>query len=362
MRFKASRKADGSHPILWLGARRLPRGVVEQELTSLGLAVRCEPVSPRMVERVYRMEPELVLVDVSVNGSDRRIRKLLADLESAKQTLVFPVFLVLEAGQPPPAVPADGCLLKERGLGRNIKSLLEAAPGWRALRSERRRLLLELKSLKRQNRRLRTLVVRDDLTQLYNLRFFTENLGTEHARATRFGRQYSLLFIDLDDLREINNRFGHLAGSHTLQRVGDYLRKNVRHIDVAARLGGDEFVVLCPETGKAAARVLAERIRQDLETLSVQERGRSFPISASLGLAAFPDDGDLPQQILERADRALYVAKAAGRNRVCSWGDFVVGRRSERGSLHGIRAAKRTVGSASRQSTQEVRGRRRKRG
>jgi len=299
-------------------------------------------------------------VDVTANSSDHRIRKLLGDLESAKQTLAFPVFLVLEAGEPPPPVPADGCLLKERGLARNIKSLLEAAPAWRALRVERRRLLLELKRLKRENRRLKTLVVRDDLTRLYNLRFFTETLETEHARATRFGRQYSLLFIDLDDLREINSRFGHLAGSHSLQRVGDYVKQHIRHIDVAARLGGDEFVILCPETAKVSARVLAERICRGLSALSMQEKGQSFSITASVGVASFPEDGQFPRQILERADRALYVAKAAGRNRVCGWGDFLIGRRSERGSLHGIRVQTKRAGGATEADSRPQRRKRQK--
>jgi diguanylate cyclase (GGDEF)-like protein len=279
----------------------------------------------------------MVLADASALG--RRAGQIIASLHAGRQANSFPVFLIVEGSRYPNVPAVDGCLARDTGLRPALRAILEVLPAWRVLKAERRRLTEGAKALRKETRRLRKLVVRDDLTSLYNLRFFERTLATEHARATRFGRQYSLIFIDLDQLRDINNRYGHLAGSHALKRLGEYLGEKTRHIDVAARLGGDEFVVISPETSKAAARIVAERIRQDIETIHVHEQGGVIKLTASLGVASFPEDGDLPEQILERADRALYVAKARGRNTVCGWGDTDARDSSDtaRGSLHGVR-------------------------
>ena len=95
----------------------------------------------------------------------------------------------------------------------------------------------------------------------------------------------------------------------------------VRRIDLPARIGGDEFVVICPETAKPAARLVAERIRSGIESLQ-DGKGKPLDITASIGVACFPEDGRLPEEVLQRADRALYEAKSQGKNRVCSWGEF----------------------------------------
>jgi diguanylate cyclase (GGDEF)-like protein len=179
-----------------------------------------------------------------------------------------------------------------------------------------------LKSVRDENRRLRELVLRDDLTCLYNLRYFNSALETEHSRSVRFGRRYSLLFMDLDGLREVNSRHGHLAGGRVLKQLGEYLNTNLRSIDISARVGGDEFVVICPETTKESARLIAGRIRQGIEALKIHERDTEQGITASVGVAAYPDDGGTPKEILRRADQALYAAKAKGKNCVCCWGDF----------------------------------------
>jgi diguanylate cyclase (GGDEF)-like protein len=155
-----------------------------------------------------------------------------------------------------------------------------------------------------------------------NLRFFNRSLDTEHARDSRFAREYSLIFMDLDGLKEVNARHGHLAGAEVLRRIGDFLNQRLRRIDIAARVGGDEFVIICPETTKLAARNLAESLRQGIDGLGLQRGRGDHGITASMGVASFPKDGEQPDQILGRADRALYEAKARGKNSVCCWGDF----------------------------------------
>jgi diguanylate cyclase (GGDEF)-like protein len=143
--------------------------------------------------------------------------------------------------------------------------------------------------------------------------------------------------MDLDGLRNVNTRFGHLAGGQVLRQLGEYMNTKLRRIDIPARVGGDEFVVICPETNKLAARILAERLRQGIEDLKLHEDDKYPGITASMGVASFPEDGDLPEKILERADQALYQAKAHGKNRVFCWGDFPADSSPSKvgGSVHG---------------------------
>jgi diguanylate cyclase (GGDEF)-like protein len=301
----------------------------------MGYALHWEPTTLEAASRVVELHPLVVVVELGARPALNK--KLLATLERLKETQDFFVFLLLnrEPGRRTPA--ADGYLVKGRGLVSQFKAALRAVLATEALRERARR---QMKRMKQEAQRLRRLVVRDDLTCLFNLRFFNSTLENEHSRALRFERDYSLIFIDLDGLRDVNNRFGHLAGGRVLKQVGDFINTKIRRIDIPARVGGDEFVIICPETPKMSARLVAERIRQGVEELNGQENGPPQEITVSMGVASFPDDGKTPEQVLDRADRALFEAKAQGKNRVCCWGEFPVDGRSEefRGSLHGRRS------------------------
>jgi diguanylate cyclase (GGDEF)-like protein len=162
--------------------------------------------------------------------------------------------------------------------------------------------------------RLKELSFTDEVTGLYNRRFFTVRLEEELSRYRRFAHPVSLILLDLDDFKAINDRLGHLAGDETLQGMADILARNSRGINVLARYGGDEFAVLLVETPKAGARLYAERIRQLLAA-------RAFPhgrrVTASFGVATIPEDvPPAAEPLIRAADEALYAAKRAGRNRV----------------------------------------------
>jgi diguanylate cyclase (GGDEF)-like protein len=159
------------------------------------------------------------------------------------------------------------------------------------------------------------LAAHDDLTGLYNRRHFLELLAREHERALRHHLAYGVVFVDLDDLKRINERFGHAGGSRVLRELSQTLTSLLRASDVVGRVGGDEFVVLLGECGKSEATLLAERIRCAIEERPIELGGTRFPVSASLGVAAYPVDGHDPTQVLARADRALYLAKERGKNR-----------------------------------------------
>jgi diguanylate cyclase (GGDEF)-like protein len=153
-------------------------------------------------------------------------------------------------------------------------------------------------------RQVRTLAISDSLTGLANYRRLVDVLQSELERSGRTNRSFSILLMDLDGLKVINDRYGHLAGSRALCRLADILRLHCRSIDTAARYGGDEFALVLPETSDLAAQQVADRIR---DRLGVDEEVPQ--LSLSIGIATFPRCGNSVQQLLESADRALYAMK-----------------------------------------------------
>jgi diguanylate cyclase (GGDEF)-like protein/PAS domain S-box-containing protein len=151
----------------------------------------------------------------------------------------------------------------------------------------------------------RLLAVTDPLTGLGNYRRLLDVLHAEIERSGRTGRPFAVLLLDLDGLKKINDCYGHLAGSRALCRVGEVLRLFCRAIDTATRYGGDEFAVVLPETAARAAGLVASRIRNRLATDSEQP-----PLSASIGVAAYPQDGETVEALLQTADRELYGMKS----------------------------------------------------
>ena len=173
----------------------------------------------------------------------------------------------------------------------------------------------------RLHRTVKRQAITDELTQLSNRRRFTETLAVEVRRAERFGDPLSLVLADLDDFKQINDRYGHQAGDEVLRRFADVLRENVRDFDLPVRYGGEEFAVLLPETGLDGGEQLARRLQTALLRLRLPEIGGDRPpVTASFGVAAFPAARSA-EELLSAADGALYQAKAAGKNRVVSTGE-----------------------------------------
>jgi diguanylate cyclase (GGDEF)-like protein len=155
----------------------------------------------------------------------------------------------------------------------------------------------------------------DDLTKLHNARYLRQYLIAEVKRARRYGSIVTALFFDLDDFKEINDRYGHLVGSHTLMEMATVILTGVRDTDVVARYGGDEFVVILPETGLDMAVRVAGRMREKIaEHVFTGGRNLRLSLTASFGVACFPEHSQSPQQLIADADAAMYEAKAAGKN------------------------------------------------
>jgi diguanylate cyclase (GGDEF)-like protein len=198
--------------------------------------------------------------------------------------------------------------------------------------------------LGRQADRLEQLSETDPLTDLLNARGFSASLQVEIKRARRYRQPLSLLFLDLDGLKNINDRHGHRAGSDALRQVAAVIRSEMRETDTGARWGGDEFTILAPNTSRIAALSFAERVR-----VRISEQRADWPLTVSIGVATLngsenviPEDG---ATLVRSADTAMYQAKRAGKNTVVAAAAFPV---SEKPEFGGLTIARRGLQEAAR--------------
>lgn len=161
--------------------------------------------------------------------------------------------------------------------------------------------------------RLRGMAYTDSLTNIYNRLHFAHFLDAEIDKVKRYGGKFSIIFFDLDHFKEVNDNYGHLAGDEVLEQVTVLVSKANRSADIFARYGGEEFIILAPETDLSGALIHAERLRNDIENFEFKTVGH---ITSSFGVAEFDAENDDVDDLLERADKALYMAKEFGRNRV----------------------------------------------
>ncbi|WP_372986884.1 diguanylate cyclase domain-containing protein [Marinobacter sp.] len=169
---------------------------------------------------------------------------------------------------------------------------------------------------RREEQRLSWEATHDSLTQVLNRRAFTATLVKLLGEAARHDTPSVLMLIDLDHFKPVNDQGGHLLGDDLLRRLADLLKDSVRHSDTVARLGGDEFGVILPSCGLGPAELLAEKIRAGVEALRIEHDGRSFGVTASIGLTELTARDSGPREVMARADEGCYVAKSRGRNAV----------------------------------------------
>src|SRR6185369_11952714 len=147
----------------------------------------------------------------------------------------------------------------------------------------------------------------DELTGLYNYRYLEIALEREIKRAERYGLSMSVIFLDVDMLKGVNDTYGHLIGSRALKEIGAVLKKSVREVDIVIRYGGDEYTIILIETGKQGAAIVAERIRKTIDSHKfLLGEAQEIRLTASLGFACFPEDTKSKLELLEMADRAMY--------------------------------------------------------
>jgi diguanylate cyclase (GGDEF)-like protein len=163
--------------------------------------------------------------------------------------------------------------------------------------------------------RAEALSVTDDLTQLYNSRYLSQVLRRETKRASRSGRPLSLLFIDLDGFKGINDTHGHLSGSSALVEAAAVIRISARETDIVARFGGDEFALVLPDTGSEGAAAVGERVREKIAGhFFLRKQGLDIKLTVSVGVATLPDVAASAEQLIQAADEAMYWVKDHGKN------------------------------------------------
>jgi diguanylate cyclase (GGDEF)-like protein len=161
--------------------------------------------------------------------------------------------------------------------------------------------------------------VTDMQTGVYNYRYFQSQIEREIIRSERHGKIFSVAMIDVDNFKEYNDTHGHLSGDIALRKLAETIHRNIRKSDILARFGGDEFIIILPELNKSQARALAEKLCQVISRTKLPARKltQKVRLTISLGIASYPEDGNDEDQLVKKADKAMYQAKNTGRNTVC---------------------------------------------
>jgi diguanylate cyclase (GGDEF)-like protein len=178
-------------------------------------------------------------------------------------------------------------------------------------------LLISLSGLAISDK-MNSLIIRDGLTGLFNKTYVHQRLDEEFYRSKRYDHDLSLMMIDLDNFKALNDRFGHAVGDHLLRYFSQVIADTIRPSDIAARYGGEEFLIILPETRKEEAQTVAERLlnRISLYPFRVDSRKEDVPFTISIGVTAYPDHGESAEDLVVLADQALYQAKKDGKNKV----------------------------------------------
>jgi two-component system cell cycle response regulator len=254
------------------------------------------------IQRAAEISPDLVLLDLFLPGLDGF--GALTGLRRNPKTADLPVIFLSAQGD---------AETKSHGLSLGAADYLAKPFSEQELMARVDRTL----KLTAQKEHYRALAQTDGLTGLPNFRSFHARLEEEVARAHRYGLPLTCAMIDLDGLKQINDKLGHAAGNRAILAMADAVREELRDTDFAARYGGDEFVVLLPQTSADAGGLFAERLRRRLLLVS---EGAGLPVRGSIGVAAVTaeelESADAAEDLLRRADEALYKAKRSGRDRV----------------------------------------------
>ncbi len=288
---------------------------------SLNYDITVASSGQQTISLVEQSKPDLILLDVmmpEMNGFDTcRL------IKNNDKNFYIPIILVtalngvedkikgIEAG-------ADDFITKpvnKHELLSRVKSLLR-------IKSLHDELLDKVVQLEEAKETLQLLAIKDGLTNLYNHRYFKDAINNEIERAKRNHTQFSLIMFDIDFFKNYNDTNGHLAGDDVLRIIADLVQKNIRSIDVAARYGGEEFALIFPETNKTAAKIVANKIKNLIDGYKFynetsQPNGK---ISISAGVATYPVNGTSIEELIDCADRRLYIAKAKGKNQVIDEG------------------------------------------
>lgn len=250
---------------------------------------------------------------------DLRLRRI-ASGDRAASVVVSEFELVCKDGAQISTEVVSSYLLDADGVARTIlgitRNISERKAAEHALKESNRQLHARIEEIGRLQVALQELAVRDSLTGLYNRRYLDETLDREVSRARREGNPLSLVMLDIDYFKRVNDTYGHQVGDEVLRTLAATLSADIRAEDVPCRYGGEEFLILLPNMPLETAMMRAEAWRAAVEKLSIAHGNFQLTFTISLGVSAYPDHGKTPEELTRCADQALYQAKHDGRNRV----------------------------------------------
>ncbi len=312
-------------PILVVDDEESLRNILSEVISEAGYPVTAVESAERALESLRDVSHPVVITDIRMPGMSgiqllQEIKKVRPDTQVVIMTSHASMETAIEAIR----CGAYDYLIKPFESLDIVISLVARVVEKIRLMEENHRLVEDLQRKNREletvNRAIQELAVRDGLTGLYNHRYFQESLSQEMTRSRRHGRVFSLVFLDVDFFKRYNDTYGHVEGDRVLKTLAHILKERLRNTDLAARYGGEEFVILLLETPKDKALLLAEDLRKRIEAASFSggQGGSPVSITVSLGVAAFPEDGEETTLLVQTADQALYEAKRSGRNRVCA--------------------------------------------
>lgn len=312
--------ADNSHDVIWMldiPTRRfsyVSPSVVDLRGYPASQAIGQSLAETLTGESAARLNDEI----------DRHLRRISAGDRSA-QVLTSEVEQLCRDGSVVSTEIVGNYLFDADGVPRTIlgitRNVSERKAAELALRESNRELQLRLDEISRLQAALQEQAVRDGLTGLFNRRYLDEMLEREVSRARREGIPLSLVMLDIDHFKRVNDTYGHQAGDEVLRTLAATLLADIRAEDMACRYGGEEFLILLPNMPLAAALLRAESWRAAVADLAVAHGDFSIRFTVSLGVAAYPDHGKTPDDLTRCADHALYRAKNAGRNQVQAYAD-----------------------------------------
>ena len=311
-----ARKAASERKILIVDDDIDSRRILLPFLNQAGYQVETAESGEQAIEKIQQGLPHLVLLDINMPGISgfetllhlRQKDDYVAVIFVSANTKIDDVIRGLDAG-------ADDYVRKPFDI-REVLSRVRAK--------------LRIKDLHDQinaaNKKLAGLVDTDDLTGLYNMRSIYDRIDREIIRSVRFGRPMSLIMLDMDRFKKVNDNHDHLFGSFVLAEVGKIIRGNIRKVDFAARYGGDEFLIALTETSKEGAQLFCERLRETIESYDFVSGEDREHLTSSIGVAVLDPTVTVDARTLvRRADEMLYKSKEGGRNRVTLY-DFSVER------------------------------------
>jgi diguanylate cyclase (GGDEF)-like protein len=301
------------------------RSVLTQVLETDGYAVTAAASGEEGLKFLEQKRFALVVSDIKMPGiNGLELLKKIKEHYPETQVIIITSYASLETALEALRNGAYDYLLKPFEDLSMISVAAKRAIEKVCLTKENRKLLKSLREknteLQSANKILNRMACRDALTGLFNHQYFQDYLKAEIKRCQRTKRLFSLLFFDLDHFKCYNDTHGHQKGDRLLSQLSDILRDFVRESDIVARYGGEEFVIILPDTSKEGAKIVAEKLRTQIENypFSGRELQPQGKVTTSIGIASYPEDGLDRSAIIRNADAAMYRAKNSGRNRACS--------------------------------------------